>query len=359
MLPLYQIGCVQYLSYDAGLKAPADVYRILKKIGARDLLLSRPYSSVKIFNLLLLVLWVFRFIWTIILQPFNSIVFVQLPSSEILNGRLGIWFLSVMRRIKKAHVIILVHDVNDLRHLRFSGTAQSKAFWNGINSIASVLIVHNSRMADWLENVMGIPQSKMVEIGLFDYLLSTFEGIDGASPTSVTIAGNLSKWKTKYLTELNKIQGVEWELYGPYYEEDASSVNIHYHGSFSPEVIPTKLGNGFGLVWDGDSIDASNGDGGDYLQYLRYNNPHKVSLFLACGMPVIIWKEAALADFILKNNIGFVIDSLREIPLLLKSLTNEQYHVMRRNVESIATKIRTGGFLTDAVNEAFRRLRCS
>ena len=359
MLPLYQIGHAQYLSYDAGLKAPADAYSILKKMGACDLPLSRPYSSVKIFNLFLLPLWICRFVWKIILLPFNSIVFVQLPSSEILNGRLGIWLLSVMRAIKKVHVIILVHDVNDLRHLRFSGTVQSKAYWNRINSIASILIVHNSRMAEWLENVMGIARSKMVEIGLFDYLVSDFESKDCSSPASVTIAGNLSKWKAKYITELNKIQGVEWELYGPNYEEDASSVNIHYHGSFSPEVIPTKLGSGFGLVWDGDSIDASKGDGGDYLQYLRYNNPHKVSLFLACGMPVIIWREAALADFILRNNIGLVINSLKEIPVLLRSLTSEQYHVMRGNVERIATKIRAGGFLTDAVNEAFRRLQCS
>lgn len=61
-----------------------------------------------------------------------------------------------------------------------------------------------------------------------------------------------------------------------------------WHGSFKPEESPEHLQG----VWDGDSVDTCAGNTGAYL---RYNNPHKTSLYLACGMPVIVWKEAAIA----------------------------------------------------------------
>ena len=56
----------------------------------------------------------------------------------------------------------------------------------------------------------------------------------------------------------------------------------------------------FGLVWDGTSLDGCNGR---YGEYLKFNNPHKTSLYLSCGIPVIIWKEAALADFVEEHKV--------------------------------------------------------
>ena len=57
---------------------------------------------------------------------------------------------------------------------------------------------------------------------------------------------------------------------------------------------------------------------GSFGEYLRINNPHKTSLYLASGIPVIIWSKAALAEFIEKNKCGITVDSLYEIADKLK-----------------------------------------
>ena len=59
--------------------------------------------------------------------------------------------------------------------------------------------------------------------------------------------------------------------------------NETYFGSFLPDELPAALEGGFGLVWDGDSAETCSGVFGEYL---RYNNSHKASLYLASGFPL-------------------------------------------------------------------------
>ena len=47
----------------------------------------------------------------------------------------------------------------------------------------------------------------------------------------------------------------------------------------------------------------------------------------ASGIPVIIWKEAALASFIVENNLGFAVDKLSEINEKLSQISDEQYKI--------------------------------
>lgn len=103
-------------------------------------------------------------------------------------------------------------------------------------------------------------------------------------------------------------------LYGPNYGLEESD-NITYGGVLSPEQVPEVLTKGFGLIWDGNTIETCKGGTGEYL---RYNNPHKLSLYLSSGLPVIIWKDAAEAKFVCENGVGYTIDSLREIPELME-----------------------------------------
>lgn len=77
---------------------------------------------------------------------------------------------------------------------------------------------------------------------------------------------------------------------------------------------------------------------GTFGQYLKLNNPHKTSLYLASGIPVIIWKEAALASFIVENNLGFAVDKLSEINEKLSQISDEQYKIMANNVKGISAE---------------------
>ena len=72
---------------------------------------------------------------------------------------------------------------------------------------------------------------------------------------------------------------------------------------------------------------------GVYGEYLRINNPHKTSLYLASEIPVIIWKEAALAKFIVDNKCGIAVDSLEDIKQALQDLSEEEYNEMKNNAK--------------------------
>ena len=103
----------------------------------------------------------------------------------------------------------------------------------------------------------------------------------------------------------------------------------------------------FGLVWDGDALDTCSGNFGEYL---RWNSPHKVSFCLRAGLPVVVWKQAAVAPIIKNNGIGLCIDTLSELNSLLPQITPEQMQAMRRNVKIISDKLKDGQFLKQAMN---------
>ena len=140
------------------------------------------------------------------------------------------------------------------------------------------------------------------------------------------------------------------EIYGSNPAKSYKS-GVIYKGQFSPNDLLKHLDQDFGLVWDGNSIETCDGR---YGNYLRYNNPHKASLYLSMGIPVIIWKEAALAKFISKNNLGITIDSLNNLDKVLDQITENEYKTMKSNVLRISEKLRNGSNILNAVEKMER-----
>ena len=123
---------------------------------------------------------------------------------------------------------------------------------------------------------------------------------------------------------------------------------IRDRGAFPADEIPSKLNEGFGLVWDGEGIDGCTGNTGDYL---RYNNPHKLSLYLVSGLPVVIWSEAAEAQFVKDNNVGIVVNSIDDFSNAFDELSEQQYYEMVENARKISGKLRNGEYLLDVVKK--------
>lgn len=90
---------------------------------------------------------------------------------------------------------------------------------------------------------------------------------------------------------------------------------------------------------------------GLFGNYMRFNDPHKASLYLSSGIPVIIWKEAALAAFIEKNNIGLSVSDLNDMDEVLSELSPEKYQQMVMNAQLIAKKLRNGFYIHQAVQK--------
>ena len=210
-------------------------------------------------------------------------------------------------------------------------------------------IVHNAKMEDLLVG-FGASRSKLVQLKIFDYLIDDFVPQDRRFDLSIAIAGNLNVDKAGYLSELGSIKPVQWQLFGiGYKKEKINAENVNYMGCFSPDELPKHLNQSFGLIWDGDSIDTCTSRFGEYL---KINNPHKLSLYLAAGMPVIIWSKAAEADFVRENSLGILVDSLRDVGKILSQMTELEYGNYLHCVMGVSERLRHGYFLTNALRNA-------
>ena len=105
------------------------------------------------------------------------------------------------------------------------------------------------------------------------------------------------------------------------------------------------------MIWDGIDIKSCVGPTGNYL---RYNNPHKLSLYLASNLPVIIWNEAVEAKFVKKYKLEITISSLLELPEIFDKLTLDEYNTFAHNVLKIAPQIVSGEYTLRALNEAIK-----
>lgn len=274
----------------------------------------------------------------------NSVLLLQYPFCQEQKIRNKILYR--MKNEKNVQIIVFVHDVESLRKI-FLDSYQIIDF-EFILQIADVFIVHNQKMLDYFIQ-LGIDRKRLVNLQIFDYLCEkTLK--KRKFDKSITIAGNLQTLKSPYIGKLQKLAPLNIHLYGPNYDKAKEGMsNIIYHGSFPSGQIPQKLEGGFGVVWDGDSLDGCSGPTGEYL---RYNNPHKLSLYLAAGLPVIIWKEAAEATFVEEYGIGFTVDSLFEIQKILDNMNEKKYVEYQKAVIDISEKLLKGEYTKHAIRQA-------
>lgn len=254
---------------------------------------------------------------------------------------------------KGVQLIAFIHDLEFLRLFHNQNIPLPKRLrmkWEELDElkIFDQIVVHNAHMKELIHNKLGIPDQKMVVLEIFDYLIQDH---DRQIPhpekyDSCIIAGNLGRFKASYIYDLPDYPN--FELYGINYE-GTDKKNVHYHGSYYAEELPFHMQGGFGLVWDGDSCEKCTGPWGEYL---RYNNPHKTSLYLACGIPVIIWEEAAMADFILDHHAGFTVKSLSDISIKLAKLSPDEYRQMKQNALKISVGLRNGEYSRTALERA-------
>lgn len=275
----------------------------------------------------------------------NSLVLIQNPyhHKQLIRN----WVLNKLKRDKKIKFISLVHDVEELRKSLYNNYYKKE--FNFMLSIADSIIVHNDKMKAFFIK-KGVPEDKLVSLKIFDYLMDKEnQSKNVIFERAISIAGNLDIKKSAYIAQLGHL-GITVHLYGPNFSHSLEQYkDIQYHGSFPASEIPNQLNSGFGLVWDGNSVDTCSGDFGEYLQY---NNPHKLSLYLASGIPVVIWDKAAEADFVREHNVGICVSSLNELKDKLSAISEDEYKNMLLNVQEISQLLKQGNYTRLALEKA-------
>jgi len=250
-----------------------------------------------------------------------------------------------------AKFYLLIHDIETLRHAAGSEVKfrhKVRNYFQEKKALMSVdgIIVHNDIMKKVLVG-QGVPADKMVSLEIFDYLIPNFaEKPNLQKDQPIIVAGNLNPAKSGYLYNLPEQPA--YNLYGVGYDESRALKNTSYFGSFMPDDLPAALEGSFGLVWDGDSSETCQGS---YGNYLRFNNSHKASLYLASGFPVVVWKESALAHFILEKSCGIAVASLHDLEAALENLTEKEYADLSENARRIGKDLREGYYLRSALKK--------
>lgn len=251
-----------------------------------------------------------------------------------------IWMKKLYKKLflKKARIITIVHDLDGLRY------EDEKKKKNDVTILnySDYIIVHSEAMKCWLEKA-GVTKH-MIVLELFDYLANVQCNECVGHNKKIVFAGNLNKsYFLKYETAF------DLDVFGPCDFINQLPKNISYQGSVNPEELIKYISRYyFGLVWDGSSLDEISGGVGEYL---KFNAPHKFSLYLASGVPVITWKEAAIAKIIEKYELGIVVTSLNELQYKLNCLTEEKYNHIKRNVLNMQKRVLSGMCITTALEE--------
>lgn len=319
-------------SLNAGTKAPNDINNILKKkFNAKIealVLGENVFGKIK---------YKLKFITTMLRARMKKeVVILQFPIIErnfILN------------LANKERTIVLIHDIDGLRYQKedFAKLEFSKL------NLFKYMIVHNDNMKKYLQDC-GI-KAKLVSLEIFDYLCDgevkqDRKIIKDVKDCTLVYAGNLTKEKSPFLHQLEKEKmKFNFNVYGTGTELDNLKGIVNYKGKYSPDELPNLLDGNLGIIWDG----AYNDEDEKYClkNYTKYNNPHKLSLYMAAGLPVVAWRKAAIARFIEKYDIGYTVNNLYEI----NNIDFSNYETKLENVQKIKEKVRNGDFVTEAVNK--------
>ena len=329
-------------NFNAEQKAPSDIVNFLKdKFDARATFIKGTNNTRNIFIKLLKR---FKFTYEFIKARLKGeIVILQFPMFET-TTLLNKLFLFNMNFLNKKKTIILIHDLDGIRNQNEQAYKQDLDRINKVNYV----IVHNEIMKKKLEDD-GV-KAKIYVLELFDYLCDYSnknlenKNINFNNP-EVIYAGNLAKEKSPFIHQLDKKKmKFTLNLYGVGIGKNINN-KIIYIDKYHSNELPNKIKGNLGLIWDGN-LDDSDKDIG-MKNYTKYNNPHKLSCYMAAGIPVIAWEEAAISNFIKKHKVGYVIKNIYDI----NNINYNNYEEILENAKKIQVNVRNGYYTTRVIKE--------
>lgn len=343
-----QINMCFQEGFTAGGKAKLDIHDILIERGIESLdckCIDSENVFLKVINEIHKVVFLLS-----LLKKNEEIFIVQHPFSHLRAVNKVLTFIG-----KKKKLIIVIHDLDGLRFQNKKKIVVEKE----LLKTSEYIISHNAKMSRYLVEVLHVSKENIVDLCLFDYLyrgdkditIRPVKNLTDNEKLTICYAGNLEEEKVPFIYEFsNHNISYNVNLYGINYN-GLSNENISYKGSLPSNELIDKIEGNYGLVWDGawDSRDKDE----PVKRYTKYNNPHKLSLYMACGLPVIVWNKSAVAGFVKKYNIGYTLESLDELETL--SINNEEYQIQTKNVRAIQDKVKSGFYINGALDEIIKR----
>lgn len=271
----------------------------------------------------------------------GDVIVLQYPVKKYFS------FICNVAHFKGAKTISLIHDLGSFRRKKLTIEQELKRL-----NHTDYVIATNQAMKGWLE-LQGF-KKPVGALGFHDYLspsTATDKKHKNNEVWDIVYAGSLNLRKNAFILKMKELDyQFKFHLYGNMedYDAVAKDKNIVWHGFMNADDFIKQVRGNFGLVWDGDSLEECHGDFGSYL---KYNTPHKASFYLRAGLPIIVWKESAIASLVEERGVGVAINSLKELPERLTRISENDYADMLAKTKQLAIAINNGENLKKAIQE--------
>lgn len=330
----YAIEEYVFNDYNASSKARKDVSHFVHQFGFKTLI--KNDKSQKRYGKLAKSLKAFQIFAKVFFLNKNDVLFIQ-TSHLLLKPILRI------KKFRKFKVIYLIHDVFSLC---YNTELSIREHYNEIERDIKLLngcdcvIAHNQIMIDRLRK-LGCKTS-LVSLNIFDYActIPAKERIWDKNNIEIAFAGNISK--SRFLNQLDKNNPpFQVNVYGspqPLFQ------HLNYKGCVDADLLPNVIEGHFGLIWEGDyEVNLEN-------NYNQINNPHKLSMYIVAGLPIITLKGTAAGAFIEKEEIGFTVTSLDEIHDKITHISEKQYNAMTIKCLCLRNMLINGSHIKQALS---------
>jgi hypothetical protein len=234
----------------------------------------------------------------------------------------------LIQKVKNDYHGRVVLIVLDFEPLQFANLVNLKYTIDTLN-LAHVLVLASAQLHEWLVANGLRDDLPVVYQNVFDFLLETEnQEFESEKPDTIAYIGDINK-----TGDLINRRDIDIEVWNQGPEPDDLPTNVRWRGRYYQK--ESRLGAGYiGLVWTEWADD-------DLPNYGLMNNPYKLGLYLANGIPVIVPEASHAAEFVLAHRLGVTVNSLDEIT---KVVTNTDWHELRANAQNMASLISAGHF---------------
>lgn len=269
-----------------------------------------------------------------ILAPlrFGDVVIMQSPSWNVPK-----YDLRLVRQIKAYSGVKLVIFIHEVIPLMFNAGEANLRQMIEIYNYADLIIVPSEGMLE-LFRMYGLTVNKYLIQEVWDYAVD-FEPEKPKFHKRMFFSGGPARFpfikEWRYKTPLCLYSGDPFSPEG---------LNVELRGYHKEHRFLLELSEGgYGLIW-------SSGEANDYYKMLQ---PYKFATYLAAGIPLILQRGLTSEEVIVKNHLGYIVDTLEEADEIVQSVKEEEYFEMVKRVDEFNYLIKNGWFtrklLTDAI----------
>lgn len=250
-------------------------------------------------------------------------------------------FLAKLKDLR-VKIVCFIHDVPPLM---FESNYYLMKEYISMYNLSDVLVVPSERMKERLIQE-GLTTKKILIQGMWDHPhdLSLYTPV---FKKEIFFAGSLERFPDLQ----NWSQDTPLRVFSNQGVANEQAKNLSIEGWKQDEEMLLELSKGgFGLVW------GTYQNQGESQDYYSLNLSHKVSSYLAAGLPIIVPPSLSIASFIVEQGLGFMANNLQEVHEIVDNMTPEKYQAMTERIKTFSYLIKEGYFTKKLLVDAIYQL---